>query len=145
MDAELIDQQKYEMARAQLGAAFSRILGYFREDGIKSVEQIEAAFRDRNSVALVIPAHTLKGESRQFGSIALGDLAEKIEMTARHLVEAHFGPEELATEVAGLRICFTRTLTELEDHARPTIGNRAGAGGFGRRTALAPLSNLSRN
>lgn len=144
MDSELIDQQKYETAREQLGAAFTRILGYFREDGIKSVEQVEAAFRDRNSAALVIPAHTLKGESRQFGSIALGDLAEKIEMTARHLVEAHFGPEELATEVAALRICFTRTLTELEEHARPAVGGRPAVMGFGRRTAPSSLSNLSR-
>ena len=45
-------------------------------------EQSEQAMRERNTVALVIPAHTLKGESRQFGAEGVADVAEKIETTA---------------------------------------------------------------
>ena len=33
----LIDWPAYAKARAELGAGFVRILGYFREDGVKSV------------------------------------------------------------------------------------------------------------
>src|SRR3546814_10782947 len=51
-----------------LGASFVRILGYFHEDGVKSVAAIEAAMRRADSAALVLPAHTLKGESHQFGA-----------------------------------------------------------------------------
>jgi len=145
VDAELINRQEYEAARAQLGANFTRILGYFREDGIKSVEQIETAMRERDSASLVRPAHTLKGESRQFGSRALGDLSEKIEMTARRCVEMRVGPEELIAEVVELRVCFTRTLNELERHsAGPAIGFRRPATAFGRKTPASSLSGFGR-
>ncbi len=67
-DQTLIDWDEYRASRAQLGAAFVRILGYFREDGTKSVLAIEDAMRDGDARGLVMPAHTLKGESRQFGA-----------------------------------------------------------------------------
>lgn len=143
MDAELINRQDYDAARAQLGAAFTRILGYFREDGIKSVEEIETAMRERNAAALVRPAHTLKGESRQLGSRALGDLAEKIEMTARRCVEMRISPEELIAEVVELRVCFTRTLTELERESTPSVTLRKPAIGFGRK-AFGTASGFGR-
>jgi len=146
MDSELINPQEYELARTQLGANFARILGYFREDGIKSVEQVEIAMRERNSAALVRPAHTLKGESRQFGSISLGDLAERIEMTARRCVEQRTGPEELAEDVAALRACFVQTLEALERNnvgLGPVVTLRKPVGGFGRKAPIT-LTGLSR-
>ncbi len=146
MDAELINPEEYELSRTQLGANFTRILGYFREDGIKSVEEVESAMRERNAAALVRPAHTLKGESRQFGSRALGDLSERIEMTARRCVEHRTGPEELAEDVAALRSCFTRTLTELERNnvgLGPVVTARKPVSGFGRKTVIG-LSGVGR-
>ena len=144
IDETLIDPMEFAQARAQLGANFSRILGYFREDGIKSVEQIEIAMRERDSVALVRPAHTLKGESRQFGSRALGDLAERIEMTARRCVERRIGPEELFTDVADLRVCFTRTLAELEKDTGPALV-QTGSVAFGRRASNSSLGGFTGN
>lgn len=144
MDAELINRQEYETARTQLGANFGRILGYFREDGIKSVEQIELAMRNRDATGLVRPAHTLKGESRQFGSIALGNIAEKIEMTARRCVEQRISPEELIAEVAELRACFTRTLAELERGNVTAAAPHRPVTGFGRKVTSTPLSGFGR-
>ena len=67
-DSKLVDWTVFQRARSELGAGFVRILGYFREDGVKSVAAIEAALRAKSAAAMVIPAHTLKGESRQFGA-----------------------------------------------------------------------------
>jgi hypothetical protein len=53
---DLVDWIYFEKSRAELGGGFIRILGYFREDGIKSLAQIEAAMHEQNSVALVLPA-----------------------------------------------------------------------------------------
>jgi len=145
MNAELINKEEYERARAQLGVNFSRILGYFREDGVRSVAQVEQAMRDRNAAGLVLPAHTLKGESRQFGSRALGDLAERIEMTARRCVEHHMGPEELVGDVADLRGCFERTLAELEAHAGLASGVRRSPAGFGRKAPAISLTGFNRS
>ncbi|MGQ3177349.1 MAG: Hpt domain-containing protein, partial [Blastomonas fulva] len=63
LEAPLINWSTFAEARATLGTDFVRILGYFREDGTKSVDAIEAAMRDKSAARLVLPAHTLKGES----------------------------------------------------------------------------------
>ncbi|RVT43997.1 Hpt domain-containing protein [Sphingobium algorifonticola] len=127
-------------ARTELGSGFVRLLGYFREDGTKSVAAIEEGMRARNAAALVIPAHTLKGESRQFGAERLGDMAEQIEMVARRCVEYHESPDELVEIVVGLRGCFTETLAALERDSNPLVTRRPG--GFGRR--IEPVQRLSR-
>ena len=113
-EANLVDWTAFARARSELGAGFVRILGYFREDGVKSVAAIEAAMRAQNAAAIVIPAHTLKGESRQFGASRLAELAEVIEKTARRCVEEHKAPGEVASEVAMLRGCFAETLEILK-------------------------------
>lgn len=117
----LIDWDIYKQAREELGGAFVRILGYFREDGTKSVAVIENAMRDGNAAALVIPAHTLKGDALQFGAERLGALAEKIEFFARHCVETQQTPEEYVQEVVALRPLFEETLAELERDTNPLV------------------------
>jgi len=130
----LVDWPAFARARSELGAGFVRILGYFREDGVKSVAAIEAAMRGTNAAAMVIPAHTLKGEARQFGAEPLADLAETIETIARDCVELQDTPELALEHIARLRRMFEETLTLLEREANPLVARRPAAGGFGRRT-----------
>ncbi len=130
MDDILVDWDEFRATRTQLGAAFVRILGYFREDGTKSVVAIEEAMRARDARGLVMPAHTLKGESRQFGAEKLADLAEDIETFARHCIESQVSPEEYLPRVVELRPLFEQTLAALEKEANPLVQRRAP--GFGR-------------
>ena len=131
----LVDWPAFARARSELGAGFVRILGYFREDGVKSVATIEAAMRGANAAAMVIPAHTLKGEARQFGAEPLADLAETIETIARDCVELQDTPDLALEHIARLRGVFEETLTLLEREANPLVARRpVGGGGFGRRT-----------
>lgn len=130
-DEELVDWTEFEAVREQLGANFARILQYFREDGIQSVEAVEQAMHDKVSVALIVPAHTLKGESLQFGAKTLSALAEKIEMTGRHLVEIQQTPEQLIPEAAQLRPLFLATLDALERATNPLVQRRSE--GFGQK------------
>ena len=131
---DIVDWVHFEKSRAELGPGFIRILGYFREDGVKSVSQIEQAMREQNTAALVIPAHTLKGEARQFGAEPLAKLAELIESTARFCVEQRRFPDELVKDVVELRKVFEQTI-ELFDKATNPLLSRAqpSAGGFGRK------------
>jgi len=131
---DIIDWLHFEKSRAELGPGFIRILSYFREDGIKSVAQIEDAMRENNTVALILPAHTLKGESRQFGAEPLANIAELIEQTARMCVETHRFPDELVPEVVQLRKLFDQTVELFEKATNPLVTRSApGAGGFGRK------------
>src|SRR3546814_11159229 len=77
LDEILVDWDEFRATRGQLGTAFVRILGYFREDGVKSVVAIEEAMRARDARGLVMPAHTLKSEARQYGAAKLAALARK--------------------------------------------------------------------
>jgi HPt (histidine-containing phosphotransfer) domain-containing protein len=126
----LINWASFSQARAELGVNFVRILGYFREDGIVSVDKIEAAMRAHNAAALVIPAHTLKGEARQFGADPLAELTEEIEMIARACVERQDTPEGALSHVVRLRPLFESTLALLEREANPLVERRPV---FGRR------------
>ena len=130
MDEILVDWDEFRATRAQLGAAVVRILGYFREDGTKSVAAIEDAMRARDARGLVMPAHTLKSEARQFGGEKLGAVAEDIEMFGRHCVESQISPEEYLPRVVELRRLFEETLGALEREANPLVQRRPT--GFGR-------------
>jgi HPt (histidine-containing phosphotransfer) domain-containing protein len=132
--ADIVDWVHFERSRAELGPGFIRILGYFREDGSKSIATIEQAMREKDTVALVIPAHTLKGEARQFGAEPLAEVAEKIETVARSCIETHRFPDELIPDVVELRQMFQQTVERFDKAVNPLM-TRAAPGGFGRKVA----------
>ena len=129
---DIIDWAHFEKSRSELGPGFIRILSYFREDGAKSIAQIEQAMREKDTTALVIPAHTIKGESRQLGAGPLANIAELIEQTARLCIETHRFPDELVPQVVELRQLFDQTV-ELFDKATNPLMTRGGPAGFGRK------------
>jgi len=134
-ELKIVDWVHFERSRAELGAGFIRILSYFREDGAKSVAQIEEAMHDQNTAALVLPAHTIKGEARQFGAEPLAAVAEKIEQTARFCIETHRFPDELVPDVVELRRLWNRTIEFFDKATNPLQSRPGSAGGFGRKVA----------
>ena len=138
---DIVDWAYFERNRAELGPGFIRILGYFKEDGVKSVAQIEQAMHEQNTPALVVPAHTLKGESRQLGAEPLAKIAELIEQTARLCVETHRFPDELVPEVVKLRRLFNETVAQFDKATNPLM-KRAGPAGFGRKATNQDFGRL---
>lgn len=137
---DIIDWESFQLVRTELGADFIRILGYFREDGAKSVDTLEAAVRANNAVAMVMPAHTLKGEARQFGADALGDLAEEIEDHARKCIEWGHEPDGAIEYVVKLRPLFVKTMDAFDKETNPLVERR----GFGRRDTVANNQGFGR-
>jgi HPt (histidine-containing phosphotransfer) domain-containing protein len=132
----IVDRAKLAAMRAELGVNFARIFGYFLEDGAKSIAGIEAALGARSAAALVRPAHTLKGDSLQFGAERLGLLAEMIEKTARCAVEARDFPRGIDEQVDRLRPLFAQTVRLLRQEMNAAAPARR-AMGFGRRMVAA--------
>jgi histidine phosphotransfer protein HptB len=120
----IVDWGIFSRTRSELGPGFVRILGYFREDGEKSIAAIEAAMQQRDTTALVRPAHTLKTEARQFGAMPLGAMAEEIEFTARRSVEARMFPDELIPTVTRLRPLYLQTLELFDKETNPLVTRR---------------------
>ena len=129
---DIVDWAHFEKSRSELGPGFIRILSYFREDGTKSIAQIEDAMREQNTAALVLPAHTLKGESRQLGAEPIAKIAELIETTARFCVENGRFPDELVPQVVELRRLFSETVAAFDKATNPLV-SRGGPVGFGRQ------------
>ena len=124
VSAPLVDWEKFQQMRTELGAGFVRILSYFREDGEKSVTKIEEAMHRRDAAAFVLPAHTMKSEARQFGSEPLGALAEEIELAGRRAVESGLFPDHILPQVAQLRPLYVRTMDLLEQETNPLVARR---------------------
>ena len=139
---DIVDWAHFEKNRAELGPGFIRILSYFREDGIKSLAQIEQAMHEGNTVALVIPAHTLKGEARQFGAEPLAKVAELIESTARLCIETHRFPDELVESVVELRGLFERTIAMFDKATNPLLTRAPSQGAFGRKVGNQDFGRL---
>ena len=131
--SNIVDWAHFEKSRTELGPGFIRIISYFREDGAKSIAQIEQAMREENTIGLVLPAHTIKGESRQLGAEPLAKVAELIEATARLCVETHRFPDELVPQVVELRRLFNETVDQFDKATNPLQTRAAAPGGFGRK------------
>jgi len=140
IEGQPIDWDALAAIRAELGADFARIFGYFQEDGAKSVASIEDATRDRDAVALVRPAHTLKSEAFQFGATDLGLMAERIEQCARRAVEDRDFPLELTGHAVLLRPLFDAAMAALSPSAIPATPVRR-AVVFGRKGATEPVAS----
>jgi histidine phosphotransfer protein HptB len=125
---ELVDWATFSRMRTELGASFVRILGYFREDGEKAVGRIEEAMHRQDATGLVLPAHTLKAEARQFGAEPVAALAEEIEDAGRRAIEAGFFPDHILPQVAQLRQLYLRTVTALEEETNPLAVRRSSFG-----------------
>ncbi len=121
---DVVDKKIFEKTRSFMGVGFINIITYFGEDGAKAVGQIESAQREGDAARMVMPAHTMKTEARQFGAMKLGDLSEKIEHQARRCVERQEGPDELLVLVAQLRPLFNKTMSILERETNPLIERR---------------------
>ena len=135
-EPEIVDWVHFEKSRSELGPGFIRILSYFREDGVKSVAAIEQAMREQNTAGLVRPAHTIKGEARQFGAEPLAKIAELIESTARICVETRRFPDELVPEVVELRKLFNETIDLFDNATNPLLTRGPGGPtGFGSKGA----------
>ena len=131
---DIIDWVHFEKCRSEMGPGFIRILSYFKEDGVKSIAQIEQAMREQNTTALVLPAHTIKGESRQLGAEPIAKIAELIETTARLCIETHRFPDELVPQVVELRSLFDQTVEQFEKATNPLV-QRAAPTSFGRKVS----------
>ena len=137
--AAIVDWSKFAQMRSELGANFVRILGYFREDGEKSVARIEQAIHGRDIAAIVLPAHTMKAEARQFGAEPLADLAEQIEMAGRRALESRLFPDDILPQVARLRPLYHQTIELLEDETNPLAQRR---GAFGKKASNQDFGRL---
>jgi len=118
----LLDEAELARTLHAVAQDFVRLVGYFGDDGVCCVAQVEAAHAAGDAAALVGPAHRLKGEARQLGAVRLGDIAAEIERTARRCVEEQVPPATITQEVQALRVCFAQTLALL---SALTPGRRA--------------------
>lgn len=131
----VVNWTSFDQTRTLIGNDFSKILGYYRDDAAKCVVAVEQAYKLRDAVSMVRPAHTLKGDSLQFGGEAIGRLAEHIEHTARRCVEEHKAPDSLDADIVRLRPLLVETLAQFEKQMlkAAVVAPMRRVAGFGRK------------
>lgn len=134
-DDTAMDWNRFEQARASLGANFFRVLSYFRDDGGKAVTAIENAMRANDAIAMISPADLLKSEAIELGALGVAELAEEIEVQARDCLEWHQSPESLLEDVVQLRAVFDRTVAAFDYETNPLLVRKPGTGHSGELVA----------
>jgi histidine phosphotransfer protein HptB len=119
-----IDWAGFSKTHAELGGGFVRVFGYFQDDGERAIAAIEEAVRNNAATAIVLPAHKLKSEARQFGATTLADLAEHLEFQARDCIEWRTDPSALVEQVVTLRPLFIATIETLDAACNPLMQRR---------------------
>ena len=119
--AAQVDWARFAESRSALGSNFARLLGYFREDGDKSVSAIESALRAHDAISMIGPADLLKSEAMQMGALGLAELAEAIEFEARDCVELHLPPDTLLESVVALRQGFSAVVEQFDRETNPLM------------------------
>lgn len=127
-----VDWTAFAQARRDLGDGFVRLFGYFREDGAKAITAIEGAVRQGQAAPIVLPAHKLKSEAREFGAVALAALAEDIELSARDCVEWRQNPADLVEQVVALRPLYEATVQAVDEATNPLKSRRPAFGAASR-------------
>jgi HPt (histidine-containing phosphotransfer) domain-containing protein len=127
-----VDWTAFAQARRDLGDGFVRLFGYFQEDGAKAIAAIEGAVRQGQAAPIVLPAHKLKSEAREFGAVALAALAEDIELSARDCVEWRQNPADLVEQVVSLRPLFEATVQAIDEATNPLKSRRPAFGAASR-------------
>ena len=133
---DIVDWVHFEKSRAELGPGLHphpRLFSRGRRQERRRRSRPRCA--SSNTVALVIPAHTLKGEARQFGAEPLADRAELIEQSARISIETHSFPDELVVDVVELRKLWNETIELFDKATNPLLTRAAPQGAFGRKVA----------
>ena len=127
-----VDWTAFAQARRDLGDGFVRLFSYFREDGAKAIAAIEGAVRQGQAAPIVLPAHKLKSEAREFGAVALAALAEDIELSARDCVEWRQNPADLVEQVVALRPLYEATVQAIDEATNPLKSRRPAFGAASR-------------
>jgi histidine phosphotransfer protein HptB len=123
--------------RRKFGGNFFRHFGYFTQDGPRSVQAIEDAMRAMNAAKMVLPANRLAEDAYLFGAQALGELAEKLEISAQRCVAQHETPDQMLRDVLALRPLYFTSVARLEREVSPLVKRKGNlAAPSARRTTM---------
>ncbi len=85
---EKIDAAMIAQLQDLLGGRFAELVQRFVEDGMRRLNLLRAAVRERDFDAIYTEAHGLKGSSRNIGANPLGNYCAELEAKGR-VGEAH--------------------------------------------------------
>ncbi len=117
----LIDWSTFLESRGALGADFTRVYGYFREDAGVAIASIEAAAQRNHMAPLIESAFALSQAADQFGAERLASLAEDIELHARTCLESGQVADDYVDRIVALRPLLAATVEQLDAEVSPLV------------------------
>ena len=79
----VLDNRRFHEIRELMGDQLAPTIESYAADSKRLVSDIMQAFESTNAKDMVLPAHTLKSSSGQFGALRLAETARSIEQGAK--------------------------------------------------------------
>lgn len=79
-----IDPDLFIKAKIMMEEDFPLIMGYYLDEAESRIAQMQRAMNEQDVTKAMIPAHTIKSSSRQFGATTLGDAAYEVELASKN-------------------------------------------------------------
>lgn len=102
---EKIDAAMIAQLQDLLGGRFTELVHRFVEDGMRRLNLLRAAVRERNYDAIYTEAHGLKGSSRNIGANPLGNYCAELEAKGRAADDQALEPLFAAVEQEFAAVC----------------------------------------
>ncbi len=118
VSASVLDLAAVSEAKAMMKDKFPKMIGYFLEDSVMYVKQVEDGLAANNAEAVVPPAHTLKSSSRQMGAIVLSGIAKDMELTAREVVKGNGSLDPIRARLPELKDALSKTQQAYEAYGK---------------------------
>lgn len=110
----VIDWERHDRLRAILKSEFPRLRELYCRDALRWIVAIEDAAKARDAGALGRAAHTLQGDSFQFGAAALGRMAEALDQKMRGCSAGRAPPMGVSRAVSRLRPMLANVMQQFE-------------------------------
>lgn len=107
-DYTAIDGNIYNEVRDVMGDAFSGMVEAYLEDAVEYIQSIKEGFADGDKDKVAKAAHPLKSSSSGLGLSAFGELAKRIEYTARGCIENNTSLDSISNDVNELEDAYTQ-------------------------------------
>lgn len=104
VDDSILDPESVENARSVLKADYPAMVRIFVQNSCERFEEIQAALKTRDALAIVRPAHTLKSTSRQMGALVMGNTAMRIEAAAKELSQQNPATQDFSAIEADMKL-----------------------------------------
>ena len=101
-----IDEELFLQMKDLMGEKFSSMIEKYRDNSVQYIQQIKTGLADNDAQMVADSAHPLKSSSAMIGLMTVSELSEKIESSAKEIIENEGSLSDIASIFGDLQAAF---------------------------------------